>query len=99
HVGWKEAIWPLPHQKQTAFGRFLKLKAVWKVKVRVEQHQFSSGLAQQQGIGDFAPTRVAASEGAQISMPREQLPLTLCQVLLRVNFPQVCVRIERRYGS
>jgi hypothetical protein len=44
---WKETIWPLPHEKQTAIGCLLELKTVRKVKIRIEQYQFCGGLAQE----------------------------------------------------
>jgi hypothetical protein len=72
----------LPHQQQTALGRFLKTKAIWEIKVRVKQQQLCAGIAEEKRIGDFAPARMTVPKGAQIGVSFEEGLLAVGQVLL-----------------
>jgi hypothetical protein len=93
----KQAVKSLPHQQQAGSRRLFKLESVGEVEIGVQQHQFSARIAQQQRIGDFAPTWMAASKSAQITVPSEEIRLTIAQVVLGVNLPLMDLYIKGRH--
>ncbi len=98
YLGRIKAVWLLPHQQQTALRRLFKLKTVRKVEVRVEQHQLCAWITEQQWIGNLAPARMTAAEGAKVIVACKYCRLAIAEVFFRIDRPLMCTYVNDTYS-
>jgi hypothetical protein len=96
----QQTIWPLPHQQQARGRCLLEGEHVREVKIRIEKDEFSSWLAEQQGVRDLAPAGMSMSErtlgSKHVRFPIHQLRFRRYTPSVTRVHTHCCQRFEQR---